>query len=65
MEPRRAPLLNTIAATGLAVSVAILSYAGFEALFASPTLSALTGAVVGGFVLGRALRRRPHTGQRA
>jgi hypothetical protein len=58
MEPKRAPLLNTIAATGLAVAVAVLSYAGFEALFSSPILSMLTGAVVGGFVLGRMLRHR-------
>ena len=65
MEPRRAPFLNTVAATGLAVSVAILSYAGFEALFASPTLSALTGAVVGGFVLGRLLRHRRDGAHRA
>lgn len=65
MEPRRAPFLNTVAATGLAVSVAILSYAGFEALFASPTLSALTGAVVGGFVLGRLLRNRRDGAHRA
>lgn len=65
MEPKRAPLLNMIAATGLAVSVAILSYAGFQALFASPTLAALTGAVVGGFVLGRMLRGRRDSAYRA
>ncbi|GGG92362.1 hypothetical protein GCM10007420_04660 [Glycocaulis albus] len=65
MEPKRAPLLNIIAATGLAVSVAVLSYAGFEALFSSPTLSALTGAVVGGFVLGRVLRQRREPAHRA
>ncbi|MGP1275520.1 MAG: hypothetical protein ACQRW7_08885 [Caulobacterales bacterium] len=65
MQPKRAPLLNMIAATGLAVSVAILSYAGFEALFSSPLLAALTGAVVGGFVLGRMLRNRPAGAYRA
>jgi|GEM_PF-2368499 len=65
MEPKRASFLNTVAATGLAVSVAVLSYAGFQALFSSPLLSALTGAVVGGFVLGRVLRQSRTTTYRA
>lgn len=65
MEPQRSSFLNTVAATGLAVSAAILGYAGFDRLFQSPTLAALTGALIGGFILGRLLRRRPQTGQRA
>ncbi|MFN3834906.1 MAG: hypothetical protein ACK4NO_03285 [Glycocaulis sp.] len=65
MEPQRASFLNTAAATGLAISAAILAYAGFDRLFENPMLAALTGALIGGFIMGRLLRRRPHTGQRA
>lgn len=48
-----APLLDRFAAAGLAVSTAVLSYAGFLHLFGQAGLAALVGAVVGGFVLGR------------
>ena len=56
MHKAQIPFLNTLAATGLAVSAAILAYAGFDQLFASPTLAALTGAAAGGGVLGRMMR---------
>ena len=56
MHSDQIPFLNILAATGLAVSAAILAYAGFDQLFSSPTLAALTGAVVGGGVLGRMMR---------
>lgn len=56
MQNSQIPFLNTLAATGLAVSAAILAYAGFDQLFASPTLASLTGAAVGGGVLGRMMR---------
>ncbi|WP_158272130.1 hypothetical protein [Marinicauda salina] len=46
-------MLDRIAAAGLAVSTAVLSYAGFLHLFGQAGLAALVGAVVGGFVLGR------------
>lgn len=48
-----APFLNRIAATGLAVSAACLSYAGFLHMFGQDLLACLVGAVVGGFALGR------------
>lgn len=56
MQLARVPILNRLAATGLALSAAILAYAGFDQLFANPMLAALTGASIGGFVMGRMLR---------
>ncbi|MCC5982472.1 MAG: hypothetical protein JJU26_12225 [Oceanicaulis sp.] len=65
MEPQRASFLNTAAATGLGLSAAILAYAGFDRLFDNATLAALSGALIGGFIMGRLLLRRPEAGHRA
>ena len=46
-------ILNKIAATGLAVAVSCMAYAGFVFMFENTFLAALVGAVVGGFTLGR------------
>jgi hypothetical protein len=58
MQLARVPVLNRIAASGLGLSVAILGYAGFLHLFGSGFLAALTGAMTGGFVMGRLMRAR-------
>ena len=57
MTRDRVPVLNRIAATGLAVAVACLAYAGFLHMFGQETLAALVGACTGGFALGRLMRR--------
>ena len=63
MQTRTAPFLNMLGAGGLALSAAILTYAGFEAMFHEPTIAAVTGAVLGGWTLG-ALNRRAREVQR-
>ena len=59
MTRKPVPVLNRIAATGLAVACACLAYAGFQYMFANETLAALVGACAGGFILGRGFRRQP------
>lgn len=49
-------LLNKIAATGLAVAVACMAYAGFLYMFDNDLLASLVGAAAGGFTLGRMFR---------
>jgi hypothetical protein len=61
MTRKPVPMLNRIAATGLAVSSACLAYAGFDYMFANETLAAFVGACAGGFVLGRGFRAEPAT----
>lgn len=56
MIRKSVPLLNRIAATGLAVASACLAYAGFDYMFDNTTLAAFVAACVGGFVLGRGFR---------
>ncbi len=63
MQTRTAPFLNMLGAAGLALSAAILTYAGFEAMFHEPTIAAVTGAIVGGWTIG-ALNRRAREAQR-
>ena len=57
MTQSKVPVLNRIAATGLAVAAACLTYSGFMHMFDQAFLAALVGAVVGGFALGRMMRR--------
>ncbi len=54
-------MLNRIAATGLAVAMACLAYAGFDYMFSNDTLAAFVGACAGGFVLGRGFRQTSTT----
>ena len=49
-------ILNKAAATGLAVAVSCMAYAGFLHMFENDFLAALVGAVIGGFTLGRMYR---------
>ncbi|MFW6413255.1 MAG: hypothetical protein ACOC0V_03890 [Oceanicaulis sp.] len=56
MTHANVPILNRIAATGLAVAAACLSYAGFLHMFGHDFLACLVGAVVGGFALGKLTR---------
>jgi len=50
------PWLNKISATGLAIAVACLAYAGFLHMFENESLSAFVAACAGGFTLGRMWR---------
>lgn len=56
MTRSNVPILNRIAATGLAVAVACMGYAGFLHMFDQDLLACLVGAVLGGFTLGRLSR---------
>ncbi len=56
MTRNSVPILNRIAATGLAVAAACLAYAGFLHMFGQETLAAFVGACAGGFALGRLMR---------
>ena len=59
MTHANVPWLNKISATGLAIAAACVAYAGFLEMFGNDTLAAFVGACVGGFILGRMMRRRP------
>ena len=56
MTRNSVPILNRIAAGGLAVAAACLAYAGFLHMFGQETLAAFVGACAGGFALGRMMR---------
>lgn len=58
MTRSNVPILNRIAATGLAVAAACLAYAGFFHMFGQETLALFVGACAGGFALGRLMRTR-------
>jgi uncharacterized membrane protein YjjB (DUF3815 family) len=51
--------LDKLGAAGFAVAAACLAYAGFVHMFENPLLAALVAACVGGFALGRLMRRGP------
>lgn len=51
--------LDRLGAAGFAVAAACLAYAGFVHMFENPLLAAFVAACVGGFALGRLMRRGP------
>lgn len=60
MMTRTASIPHTVSAASLAVIAAILAYAGIETLTANTDWAALAGAIAGGGLLGRLMRRRDH-----
>lgn len=60
MMTRPASFPHRVSAASLAVCAAILAYAGIEALTGHADFAALAGAIAGGGLLGRLMRR---TGQ--
>jgi len=57
MMTRPVSFPHTVSATSLALIAAILAFAGVDALTANADLAVLAGAVAGGGLLGRLMRR--------
>ncbi|TGY87177.1 hypothetical protein E5163_15745 [Marinicauda algicola] len=57
MKTASASFPHTLSAASLAVCAAILAYGGVDAVTGLPDLAALAGAVTGGGLLGRLMRR--------
>lgn len=60
MMSRTASFPHTLSAASLAVIAVILAYAGIDGLTANADFAALAGAIAGGGMLGRLMRRPDH-----